>query len=622
MSALIVGAVAAAAPVLVLWDTDCGMGTDYTVHAWMIAYQGEAWKADRAFPPVFNSEGQVGTPLPVFYGGALYKVAGLLSAAWGCHVAVRLLALLSLIALYAVVRHTVRVFGVGEAFSVATACATCWATYPLTNLYSRTAIPEFFAGAMLICSCCLWVQFFFRPGPGVRWHAALAAGLFWALAASTHPITGMLSVPVLGLIYAAHWWVPVVQRPGAVRRHAALFVAGLLACLVMSPWLYAYRRLGAELAIAPRPAVAPVTVEGLQYFGLPTRTAVWVRLFPMPLDYNQMTPGAPPLGTLHLETQASLPLLALAGVALAGAFRAVGPDLRPRLVLVGAAVGAFGLGVFVLSVSPEVEGALPAGLRGALSKIQFAYRLVATVNTVALIGLLLALVFRPATGPSPGGAPWAGPPVALAVVFTLLVCGLSQKAMNGRAVCWQHKLPTDRADPEYARWIKATSCAAGWGYFTPDCAPPLPPHEAARLHLTEFPIGSGEQFGRVGPVRVALAADGYVSTQAVPFRWSAFKVDGVPVPEGQLRTWENPRAGSGAAAARTAVPVPAGAHTIEYAFAPPRKWRVLNAAADWVLVGWAVVVVGLSVPRLPRRAALAAAAPVERPAPVDLRRAA
>ncbi|AWM41064.1 hypothetical protein GobsT_03370 [Gemmata obscuriglobus] len=613
--ALVVGAVAVSAPVLVLWDPALGFGTDYYVHAWMVGYQGEAWKATRSFAPVFNSAPEVGTPLPVFYGGPLYKLGGLLSAQWGCHVALRLIVLLSLGVTYPVVRQTARAFGAGVWFATATACSVCWATYGLTNVYSRTALPEFFANAMLTCSCCLWAQFFFRPGAAVRWPAALAAGLCLALAAATHPITGLLSVPVVGLIYVAHWSVPAARRGGLVRRHVPVLAAAALTCAVLAPWLYAYHRLGSQIVIS---AGGPGDSD---YLGLTARTLVWVRLFPLPFDYNHLTPGAPALGTPHLDTQVSLPLLGLAVLALVSAYRTA-PHARRRLAAGAGAVALFGLFVFALSVSPELNAALPAAARALVGKVQFAYRLVATVNIAFLILLLLGLAFRAA---APGAAPqneWAGGAVALAVLFTLAACGLVQKSVNGRAAGWK-QTSAEHASATRVRWIETTHCGAGWAYFTPNCVSALRADETARVHAVAFPVGTGERWGEVGPVRTTFAAAGYAGTQAVPFRWSTFRVDGAPVPEWELRVWEDPRYATGPAALRVAVPVPAGEHTVEYAFTPPRKWRVLSQAADGVLVGWGLIVACAPLAnRLRRPAAGGAAALAPLPTPAEPRPAA
>jgi hypothetical protein len=564
---------------LVIYDDREGMGADYHVHAWFIGYHGETWKEQQSFPPVYNTSAHVGVPVPIFYGGLLYKCAGLLSAVWGCYVALRLIALCSFAAMYLVVRSTVRAFGAGEMFAVVTACATCWATYPLTNLYNRIALPEFVAGAMLTCSCCLFAQFFFRPGPSVRWRAVLAAGLFLGSVGS-HPITAMLSIPVFGILYLTHWIVPVPDRPSILRRHLALLVTGLLVCVMLSPWLYAYHTLGSQLT-------GNSEFVRLAFYKMPWATLAWVRLFPLPFDYNLMMPNAPKIWGTSLDAQVSLPLLALAGSALWAAYRATERGGKWRLIVGGACVGLLGFVMYLLSVSPEVWAMLPLSLQKMGWKIQFAIRLVTIVNVAFLVLLLVALACRQAAA-RPTTVSWSGSAVVLGIVFTLTSCAMLQKAVYARAACYPNVLPTDRANPESVKWFREFGFHGAFFYGAANAFPTLSSEEQGQLHHKDFSIGTG-QLGHVQPLSVNLASDGYVGTQAIPFRWNAFKVDGVRVPEWQLRTWDDQRGGEGLNGKRIAVPVPAGSHVVEYEFAPPRKWRALSLVSDWVTVGSTVL---------------------------------
>jgi hypothetical protein len=587
--ALVLGAVAVALPISVISSPDQCVGSDYHVHVWMMGYQGAEWSAHRAFAPVYHTTAHSGVPTPIFYGGALYKIGGLLSSVWGAHVALRLVALFSLAAVYITVRASARAFGAAELFAATAACATIWATYPLTNLYNRSALPEFVAGAMLTCSCCLWVRFLCRPGPSSGWLTALTAALFLCLAASTHPITGMLSGPVLVCIYVLHWFVPIPQRQGALQRHATLLVSGVLVGAVLAPWLCAYRALGPELGISG-------LLTDLWYPPVPALARVWVQLFPLPFDYNHMTPSAPKVpATVHLDTQVSLPLLVLAVLALGAAYRAPGGSgYRVRLLLAAAGPALLGLVLFAISVSPAVWDALPAGLHPWVAKVQFAFRLVGPINTLVLVLVLLGLTFRNAIAPV-AQAPWTGPPVVLAVVLTLAACGLVQKAMNGRAACSPHHLPTKRTDPNYTLWLRSVASHAAGDYATPDDVLPLAPTERMNLTMCPVSLGTGGEFGRVHPVQVTLASGVYVGTRFVPFRWSEIRVDGTPVPWEQLRQWNDPQPTPVPLPVRLAVPVPAGTHTIEYAFAPPRVWSALNTIADRILLGWIALVLVWSV---------------------------
>src|SRR6185503_1634108 len=114
-------------------------------------------------------------------------------------------------------------------------------------------------------------------------------------------------------------------------------------------------------------------------------------------------------------------------------------------------------------------------------------------------------------------------------------------------------------------WLRSASFHATADYMTPFDTPQTTVGEARRFPLACFPVGGGEQFGQVQPVTVALRHDGYVRTNAVPFRWTTIRVDGQPVPREQWLAWHRPTDPPGMVAGlRLAVPAPAGTHTIEY----------------------------------------------------------
>jgi hypothetical protein len=597
-----VGLVAVLAPLLFIWKVDVGLaGGEYELNTWFIAYNGEYLRAHHAFPSALHTSREAGAAAPLFYGYLLFKVGGLLSLIGGAHLAVRLIVVFCCAAVYLSVRHALRAFRATEGLATGAACAVCWAVYPLTNLYNRFAFAEFFAAACLTCSCCLWAVFFLRPRRATGWFTALTAGFFLTLAAGSHPITGMLSIPFLVLVYLLQWTVPAAERPDLVRRHAALLLSAALAALVLAPWLFAYAKLGKELAFC-----LGVWRPGLAYFEGGAWASAAVRLSPIPVDYRHLYPDSPPVGVGHLDTQINLPLLIAALGALAGAVRVGSWARLGRLGLVLGPIAVLGLLAFTISIYRTGFGVGPdmqfPRFPSFLWKVQFGYRLVAVVNLSVLLGLLATVAYHRVA--APGRVPRVGlAPFALGIVVTLAVTGLLVKLVHGRASVSAHYLPLRHSDPGYQRWLVSQPFTASRDYITPRVAPVLPDAAVAGVVPAPLPVGTGPEFGRPLPLRVSTDRPEYAGTQVLPFKWCTFRVDGEPVPPDQLRLWHDLRSGQAPSdgTLRVAVPVTAGEHVVEYAWEPPRMWAGLNALSPCVLVGWfAVLVVAPAVGRVTR----------------------
>ena len=66
--------------------------------------------------------------------------------------------------------------------SICIAVMMTWAIYPLTNLYNRSAIPEFFAVAFLTCSLASFLCVILNDGDKpVSRYDIIATGLFFVL---------------------------------------------------------------------------------------------------------------------------------------------------------------------------------------------------------------------------------------------------------------------------------------------------------------------------------------------------------------------------------------------------------------------------------------------------------
>ena len=120
---VLVGIVAIALPSALLYSTRFQFYTDWPVNLYFIAYFGEYLRYHRDFPASFDNEAYAGLAFPVYYGFLYYRVAGLISAFVGCHVAVRVLIVTAIGLQFVCVRRAMRKLGAAEAPALLAACA-------------------------------------------------------------------------------------------------------------------------------------------------------------------------------------------------------------------------------------------------------------------------------------------------------------------------------------------------------------------------------------------------------------------------------------------------------------------------------------------------------------------
>ena len=150
-----------------------------------------------------------GMPYPVFYAVVFHPAAAVLALAVGADGAIRLCFLLVIAIQTWQVRKLCVSVGSGEKMAWLTAALMGWATYSMTNLATRGAMAEF-VGASLLVSAMASLMRGGLPGTAESRPRLLFQGcFFYALAAGTHPITGLLGalflVTVPGPLVICAW---------------------------------------------------------------------------------------------------------------------------------------------------------------------------------------------------------------------------------------------------------------------------------------------------------------------------------------------------------------------------------------------------------------------------------
>jgi hypothetical protein len=516
---------------------------DWPNHLGMIGYFGEYIKAHAGLPAMFHTKQTVGRATPMFYGNSFMPVLGAMSVFLGPRSALCVAVAALLLLQFSSVRGLFWDITRDEVVACGAAIIVTWAIYPLSDLYNRSAFPEFFAITELQTGWCLWALY--ARDPARRDRTGLAAGLLLTMAATTHPPTALFG----GLTFAALWlgsltWCP--DRPRLLKRSLLI---GAAALGVMAPWLYVAAKFNGQLQI--------VQNNTDLLFWKTSIDTLSTRLSFMPtvgLDPKAIT-------TPYLDAQVSMPLalvLALLGIA---AVEARAWDRKARPAFAFAAVSAVAtVCMFTLSLWAPAWKVLPK----AFKMVQFAYRLVAFVN-VAAMGVLMGLLG--ALGRDHAQSSRSRLILTVGVLLAMVAVGFKVPRClgpGGGADAVVHDYENPPGDWYYG----------DQAYATPDQFTKV--DGSGPKGAVQLSVGGANGFGVVGPTHVNLAVRTLVTTNVHAFPWNGLTVDGQPVPrEATLRdklklaTWVGP-----------------GEHVMGYAFRPDRTWSVLRALSLILLAGW------------------------------------
>jgi len=569
-----------AAPLLLLLDPQAMFAGDWKNHLWMIGYYGEYFRQHGDMPTALNIEGAVGVAQPVFYGYLLYPLLGLLSACWGASVALRVgVALLLVIQFGALIAAGNRIFGsrlIAYFVGVSVACAT----YPLTNLFHRGAIPEFFGVGFFVTAVAWAARAAVADGRAERIYFWWLAAVFLVLALGSHPPTAVLAaatVAVLGLGAAWGGWRERVTMARATRGALVAAVAG--GARVLAPWVYATARIGPRLAVA---------TPGAGFYFLPDRSdSFWGRFSPFPFDRWGSEMGIYDVGAPYLEAQVSVALLAFLvwNLHLLRGGQPPGKDVAApagQRVIQGvlAAAGAWFLGLVWVSIVPAAADLF----RILAPAIQYAYRLVSFCNAALLVAVFAsgALVVRS------GGYDRnrRGTELVLTACLTVTVLGAWIKLQHAGITGLRVEAPQFEAGGSRAELITKGRNEPVGDYNVPGHLRELTPVERGSLTQIRLPVGgAGADFGVAGPGRIGPQKSAWVVTNAVVFPWHEVVVDGrLPGAEDVARVGHF-----------MAVRVGGDARELRAVWRPNRGWWILHrlsqaglAAGLAFTAGWAV----------------------------------
>ena len=550
---------------------------DWMNEIWLVNYFGEYFRQHHAFPSVINTRELVGAPYPVFYGYLFFPLLGVCSAALDGACIVRLFAAaLWAVQFFLILRLLIVATG-DRFFSFCIAAFVTWAGYPMTNLYNRGALTEFFATGFLSLAVVLW--FFLLASRTQRDRLILANGVVFCLvfSAGAHPITALYGLFFfLGLMLLTAGLRPFSEFR---RLFAPLAFPAFLGLLCLSPWIWAVLINIRQLGVGGFNAVTYYTQ---------TLDSIFVRLSPVPVPARFLTHLTDEyVYTINLDSQISVPLLlTFAALARAAARRR---DLKStgKLPTALAIVWIATVGMIVFSVIP---GSLDL-LGYAARSIQFAYRLVTYVNLALLAGILLAYC----CGPKPAAD--SPVPVVSFRLLILLLCLAGVSALFKLYRAWAVSSPAPatllvRSPQQSDALLNLPGTFYGAdAYCTPGDHGPVIENMSKFAQRISFLPEEGGNFGRIRPQPFTAKDSVWVATNIQDFKWNALLANGRPLPLQSLRN----KNGHFLAAS----PSPGAA--LSYSFRPDPLWSVLNAIALPLFLLWAAATMILSLWQLFRQ---------------------
>ena len=560
----LIAGLAVAFPLARLLPLNGQFHVDWYSHKWLAAYPGEYLRQHGSVPVVLNTTEQAGMPYPVFYGALFYPLMAVLTVWVHPDIAVRVVVVFVTWLQFRLVSRALVRIEVPPWISRGVACLVIWATYPATNLYNRSAIPEYVATALLTCTVATWFMLVHAPQASERRRLGLHVGLLFALTAGTHPITALYSLPIVGLLlvaaYAEHrgsaaFWGGMVK---------ALAVPAVLVVAVLAPWLYALTAFNQYLAVNARR-------EELPWFYVDSLDDWATRFSPIPYDSRTENTPVAEVPAAFLDAQVNIALLILIlGWLVIFAWRSRGAAFGAVRSTVLALL-AFGFFTW-LSLSPSSFDLLPSLAR----MIQIAYRLITYENLALLLAVFMLAEFVRRRADR---SLFTGTPLAAALLIGCL--GL---AAVGVVIKWDHaskimqvqgpsQLRTKAS--ERRRWVALPAGFNGaTAYVTPALFTALSPIERTRVQDVQFPIEVGDRFGRPKALMMDIPSERWLGTNVHAFPWNIITIDGVAADQVRVDAW------------RLVVHVTEGTHAIRLRTVPDPIWRVLRVVSFAVLALW------------------------------------
>jgi hypothetical protein len=541
--------------------------------------------------------------MPIFYGGKFYAATGLISSLLGSAIAFRIVALLTVLIQFWYVERAVRSVGGDRFLSLTVGTIVCWAIYPLTNLYNRSALTEFVAIGFLTAAAASLFVLVVRMSVGrASYYDAVSFGLLYSTAAVTHPLTALFGCTFL---------IPIGLTAFLSLRRMWLLGVGIfnvvMTVLVLGPWLYVLHRFGRFLTLTDS-TTNRISFRELAYFP-ESIDNFWSRLSPLPIDFRSTIKGVD-VPTPYLEAQIMFPLLLVAIVLAWLWLRPLGGLRRPRqpfiLITFVLTVGLFVL-LFALSVNPTIS----AWFGGFFDILQFPYRLTSYINLTLMICVFCLTALAGPVNHSKARVQHKVKNLVLAASLTISFSALVSKLIDADAIGFDDPVANIRRRNAELRLHSPPDPANSWYPGMASPGPRLASLPSTFYGCSAYSVTAGfsmtppaglfaeraiafipndlRGFGAVDRITVEVSTPTLMVTNIQAFPWNALFVDKVREPGGKIYVLKSDAFAKWIEPLVEAVLLPTGTHVLEYRFLPDRKWRVLDRISWGVLCFWIIL---------------------------------
>jgi hypothetical protein len=562
--------------------------SDWINHLWLTAYYGESFRHLAEFPHVINTTSLIGIAHPIIYGYLFYPLAGFLSGFFGASFAIRALLIAVRAFAYFLVYVAAKKAARSRKQATIIAILVSFSAYPLTNLFSRVAIPEFFATRCLVSAIASWLIFLWSSDGKKRFFFLSLSGLMLTLAIGSHPITALFGTISFAVVVVGS--LPVLVRRGDLtwRRLGLFLLIIALSSVVLFPWAFAIKMLSSKFAISE------IDLSYNSYFDS------WRSRFSfLPTDLGATANGSNE--TPFLEAPLNMAFLTyLALLIICVTIRGKWNHRKTQngwlfcISLVGLAI------VIMVSLLPSnldfypFSSFLPRLRHGILHYAQFAFRFVTYGNLFLFVSALSFHRWNPSAARVSKESRMAFVaivPLALAWLALGIKLDHSWKNLNfGDSIVYLANLPVELESTLRDAENDTTNIPPTFyginDYSVPSAAiliKPDPPATVVSLPVVEFPVNQKE-FASVSSINVELAQPQWTVVNIYPFPWNKIHLDGVEIPFEKLALTRSPTTlnfrlviPSGSAVGRSflsrVIEIPAGKHTLDYFFDPPSLWQ-------------------------------------------------
>ena len=505
-------------PCILLLNLGANFYTDWPNHLWMIGYFGAYFREHLSFPEMFNTYQYIGMPSPIFYGFGFYRFFGLLTWLLTPSISVRIITFLFFTIQHFVTLITLLKLRLPRWFSSSISMMITLSIYPLTNLYNRSALTEFFATIALSIAVCILFLVLLESRSYKRLWLLCTFTLFFTFSCLTHPITAIWGSILLTLFFIPFIFLIWKDLP----RKVELLKYGTLACisilLILSPWIYANIIFLGKLQISKN--ISPVL------FFPDSIDWIWTRISPIPFDIRTLREPLHNISTPFLDAQSNIFLVGMWILFLTTNSSILflnNNAISYRALLLIFITFTFLLWLLFLKVS--IDPTLIQRTPSLLRMIQYAYRFVTYQNLSALCGIIgFAFLIRQNAYFKNGQRL---PKFITAVLVLIACCSFGVKIYHScaiRTVNIEQILAT-RESRNSTLSIPRTFYGS-YDYVTLSKFELIDSRKLQGSKALQFQPQNNLEFGSVPGLEVTTDHAGWYKTNVQPFLWNHLLIDG------------------------------------------------------------------------------------------------